>query len=59
LRAAAPQQLVSLAIALPIPSHLFWCLILFCNSHLAYIPNLGISAGFGPLGHCARRGTFR
>jgi transposase len=37
LRAAAPQQLVSLAIALPIPSHLFWCLILFCNSHTCYV----------------------
>jgi hypothetical protein len=36
LRAAAPQQPVSLAIALPIPSHLFWCLILFCNSHPNY-----------------------
>jgi lipopolysaccharide export LptBFGC system permease protein LptF len=36
LRAAAPQQPVSSAIALPIPNHLFWCLILFCNSHFRY-----------------------
>ena len=36
LRAAAPQQPVSLAIALPIPSYLFWRIILFCNSHVDY-----------------------
>jgi hypothetical protein len=33
LRAAAPQQHASLAIALPLPSLLFWRLLLFCSSH--------------------------
>jgi hypothetical protein len=37
LRATAPQQLASAAIALPVPSHLFWCFVLFCNSHWAYV----------------------
>jgi hypothetical protein len=34
LRTAAPQQPVSLTIALPLPSLLFWRLILFCSSHV-------------------------
>jgi hypothetical protein len=37
LRAAAPQQSASAAIALPLPGHLFWDLVLFCNSHWAYV----------------------
>jgi hypothetical protein len=41
LRAAAPQQPVSLAIALPIPSPPFWRLILFCNSHTHYVYHIG------------------
>ncbi|QKG54998.1 transposase [Hymenobacter sp. BRD67] len=34
LRAAAPPQPISSAIALPQPSHLFWGSVLFCNSHV-------------------------
>ena len=37
LRAAAPQPPASLAIALPLPSHLLRRLILFCNSHVCYV----------------------
>lgn len=36
LRAAAPQQPASAAIALPLPGHLSWSLVLFCNSHECY-----------------------
>jgi hypothetical protein len=33
LRTAAPQQPASPAIELPLPGHLFWVLVPFCNSH--------------------------
>jgi transposase len=36
LRASAPQQPASAAIALPLPGHLFWCSVPFCNSHCNY-----------------------
>jgi hypothetical protein len=37
LRAATPQQPASADIALPLPGHLFWCLVAFCNSHCCYV----------------------
>jgi hypothetical protein len=36
LRAAVLQQPASSAIALPLPSHLLWSFVLFCNSHVNY-----------------------
>jgi transposase len=47
LRAAAPQQPASLAISPPLPGHLFWRLILFCNSHIVYSTTLGKEVVFG------------
>jgi transposase len=32
-----PQQPTRLALALSLPSHLFWSPVLFCNSHWAYV----------------------
>jgi hypothetical protein len=37
LRTAAPQQPASPAIELPLPGHLFWVLVPFCNSHVHLI----------------------
>jgi hypothetical protein len=37
LRAATPQQAASSTIALPLPSHLFWSLVLFCNGHVCHV----------------------
>jgi hypothetical protein len=31
-----PQQLTRLALAVSLPSHLFWSSVLFCNSHANY-----------------------
>jgi transposase len=57
LRAAAPQQQASPAIALPLPSH-FWGLVSFCNSHPSSRTSLGKVVGLGLLGRSAWHGTL-
>jgi hypothetical protein len=34
---AAPQQPASATIALPLPGHLFWVFVPFCNSHELHV----------------------